>query len=177
MSASEPAGTGARRVDRAAYLVAIAGACLMLVISASVMIDVLMRWLFNAPVLAVDDLTNLNVAVAVVCCFPAGLVGKHLVTIRFLGRLLGRRADAWLGVLGDVFTLAFLIVLAWQFASFAQEAGESGLGSMVLQIPQAPWWWAVTSVLAASVPFQAVVVARSLRKALNLRPSGRRGPE
>jgi TRAP-type transport system small permease protein len=171
MSASDPAGPAVRPVDRAAFLVAVLGACLILVISASVMVDVLMRWLLDAPVLAVDDLTNLNVAVAVVCCLPAGLVGKHLVTIRFLGRLLGVRAEAWLEVFGDTLTLVFLAVLAWQFAAFAADAGASGLGSMVLQIPQAPWWWAVTAVLALSVPFQAVVVARSLGKA---RAAGRR---
>lgn len=168
MSTSETAAAGkaAGPVDRAAFLVAVAGACLILVISVSVLVDVLMRWLFDAPVLAVDDLTDLNVAVAVVCCLPVGLVGKHLVTIRFLGRLLGRRAEAWLEVFGDLFTLGFLAVLAWQFALFALGAQRSGLGSMVLQVPQAPWWWVVAVVTVAAVPFQAVVVARSLRKAL-----------
>lgn len=170
MSAREPAAQAASPADRAAFLIAVLGACLILAISASVMVDVLMRWLFNAPVLAVDDLTNLNVAVAVACCLPAGLMGKHLVTIRFLGRLIGRRAEAWLEVTGDVFTLAFLAVLASQFAMFAADAGASGLGSMVLQVPQAPWWWAVTAVIAISVPFQGVVVRRSLAKALSATP-------
>lgn len=151
--------------DRAAQQIAVVGACAILAISATVMVDVLMRWLFNSPVLAIDDLTNLNVAVAVVCCFPAGMIGRHFVTIRFLGRAFGRRAASWLEVLGDVVTLAFFAVLAWQFALFSADAQSSGLGSMVLQVPQAPWWWAVTAVLALCVPFQCVVVARSFARA------------
>lgn len=155
----------ATRVDRAASLIAVLGACAILAISTLVLIDVLMRWLFNAPVLAIDDLTDLNVAVAVVCCLPAGMVGKHFVTIRFLGRALGRRAELWLEVFGDVLTIVFFAVLAWQFVVFSAEAQRSGLGSLVLQIPQGPWWWAVTAVLALCLPFQLVVVARSFRRA------------
>ena len=153
------------RVDRAAAMIAVLGACAILVISALVLVDVLMRWLLNAPVLAIDDLTDLNIAVAIVCCLPAGMVGKHFVTIRFLGRALGRRAESWLELFGDLLTLAFFGVLAWQFVAFSAEAQGSGLGSMVLQIPQAPWWWAVTAILALCLPFQLVVVARSASRA------------
>jgi TRAP-type C4-dicarboxylate transport system permease small subunit len=160
------------RVDRAAALIAVLGACAILAISALVLVDVLMRWLVNAPVLAIDDLTDLNVAVAVVCCLPAGLIGKHLVTIRFLGRALGRKAELWLEVFGDVMTLAFFAVLAWQFAVFSAEAERSGLGSMVLQIPQAPWWWGVTVVFALCLPFQLVVIARSASRALGIGRAG-----
>lgn len=159
------------RVDGAAALIAVIGACAILAISALVMVDVLMRWLANAPVLAIDDLTDLNVAVAVVCCLPAGMVGKHFVTIRFLGRALGRRAELWLELFGDLLTLAFFAVLAWQFAVFSAEAQRSGLGSMVLQIPQAPWWWIVTAILALCLPFQLVVIARSARRALAFGPA------
>ena len=152
-------------MDRAAGSVAVLGACGIMAISALVLVDVLMRWLVNAPVLAIDDLTDLNVAVAVVCCLPAGMVGKHFVTIRFLGRALGGRVEPWLELFGDVLTLGFFAVLAWQFAVFSAEAQRSGLGSMVLQIPQAPWWWAVTAILALCLPFQLVVIARALRRA------------
>jgi TRAP-type transport system small permease protein len=161
MSARPAAG-----IDRAAEVIAVAGACAILVVSGSVLVDVLMRWLFDAPVLAVDDLTDLNIAVAVVCCMPAGMVGKRFVTIRFLGRALGRRAERWLEVFGDTLTLIFFAVLAWQFAEFAASAGQSGLGSMVLQIPQAPWWWVVTAILALCIPFQLAVVGRSIGSAL-----------
>ena len=152
------------RIDRAAAAIAIVGACAIIVISCSVMVDVLMRWLANSPVLAVDDLTGLNVAVAVTCCLPAGMIGKHFVTIRFLGHALGPRAALWLELFGDVMTLAFFVLLAWQFAVFSREITESGIGSMVMQVPQAPWWWAVTAVLVLCVPFQCAVVARAWRR-------------
>jgi TRAP-type transport system small permease protein len=168
MSAGDQTGTGAGggagTADRAASMVAVAAACAILVISSSVLAGVLMRWLFNAPILAVDDLTDLNMAVAVACCLPAGLVGRHMVTIRFLGRALGRRTDGLLELLGAVLTFLFFVALAWQFGVLAANAAASGLGSMVLQIPQAPWWWVVTAVMALCVPFQGVVVIRAVRR-------------
>lgn len=147
---------------RAASVIALIGAGAILVISCFVLADVLMRWLFNAPVLAVGDLVDLNVAVAIVCCLPAGMVGRHFVTIRMLGHALGPRAEPWLALLGDVVTLAFFVLLSWQFAVFSADVARSGLGTMVLQVPQAPWWWAVTAVLALCVPFQLAVVWRAL---------------
>ncbi|HUK61075.1 MAG TPA: TRAP transporter small permease subunit [Stellaceae bacterium] len=150
--------------DRAARVLALVGAVAVILISATVLADVLMRWLFNAPVLAIDDLTGLNMAVAVVLCLPAGMTGRHFVTIRFLGHALGPRATLWLELFGAALTLAFFAALAWQFAILARDAAQSGLGSMVLQVPQAPWWWTVTAVLALAVPFQLVVVLRASRR-------------
>jgi TRAP-type transport system small permease protein len=150
--------------DRAARAIALVGALAVILISATVLADVLTRWLFNAPVLAVDDLTGLNMAVAVVLCLPAGMIGRHFVTIRFLGHALGPRATAWLELFGAALTLVFFTALAWQFAVLARDAAQSGLGSMVLQIPQAPWWWAVTAVLTLAVPFQLVVTLRAWRR-------------
>jgi TRAP-type C4-dicarboxylate transport system permease small subunit len=160
----QTAGAPVAAADRAARAVAFLGACAVILISCSVLADVLMRWLLNSPVLAVDDLTGLNMAVAVVLCLPAGMIGKHFVTIRFLGHALGPRASRWLEFFGDVMTLLFFVFLAWQFAVFTRDVEQSGLGSMVLQVPQAPWWWGVTAVLALCVPFQCVVVARAWRR-------------
>ena len=151
-------------IDRAARAVAFLGAVAVILISCTVLADVLMRWLLNSPVLAVDDLTGLNMAVAVVLCLPAGMIGKHFVTIRFLGHALGAKPTRWLELFGDAVTLVFFFALAWQFAVFSRDVQQSGLGSMVLQVPQAPWWWGVSLVLILAVPFQFVVVVRAWRR-------------
>ncbi len=164
-SASELPGQSDAAVDRLARWLAVLGACGVMIVSGAIVVDVLARWLFNSPILAVDDLIGLNVAVAIACCLPAGLVGRHLVTIRFLGRGLGLAATRWLECFGDVATLIFVAMLAWRFVIFSRDMTETGLGTTVLQIDQAPWWWAVTAILAACVAFQFVVVARGLRAA------------
>lgn len=151
--------------QRAASAVALLGAGAILLIALAVMADVLMRFLFNAPILAVDDLTGIFMAVAIACCLPAGIAGKQLVTIRLFGRAAGDATGPWLDCFGDGVSLIFFIVLAWQFVLFARDASASGLGSPVLQIAQAPWWWAVSFVLVLCVPFQGAVLVASFRRA------------
>lgn len=141
--------------------VALIGAVAVIVIAASITGDVVMRWLFNAPVLAVDDLNRYNIAIVITSFFPLCLVGKHLVTIRFLGRALGVRSHLWLEVVGATITLFAMVLYSWQFILFAIQVTENGLASGVLEVPQWPWWWVVAMVvfIAAVVQFGVLVHA------------------
>ncbi len=141
--------------------VALIGAVAVIVIAASITGDVVMRWIFNAPVLAVDDLNRYNIAIVITSFFPLCLVGKHLVTIRFLGRALGVRSHLWLEVVGATITLFAMVLYSWQFILFAIRVTENGLASGVLEVPQWPWWWVVAVVvfIAAVVQFGVLVHA------------------
>ena len=74
----------------AASWIAVVGALAILGLAAAIMVDVLLRWLFDTPILGVDDLGKFNLAVIVSSFFPVCLIGGHFVTIRFLGRAAGR---------------------------------------------------------------------------------------
>ena len=141
--------------------VALIGAVAVIVIAASITGDVVMRWIFNAPVLAVDDLNRYNIAIVITSFFPLCLVGKHLVTIRFLGRALGVCSHLWLEVVGATITLFAMVLYSWQFILFAIRVTENGLASGVLEVPQWPWWWVVAVVvfIAAVVQFGVLVHA------------------
>ena len=141
--------------------VALIGAVAVIVIAASITGDVVMRWIFNAPVLAVDDLNRYNIAIVITSFFPLCLVGKHLVTIRFLGRALGVRSHLWLEVVGATITLFAMVLYSWQFILFAIRVTGNGLASGVLEVPQWPWWWVVAVVvfIAAVVQFGVLVHA------------------
>ena len=141
--------------------VALIGAVAVIVIAASITGDVVMRWIFNAPILAVDDLNRYNIAIVITSFFPLCLVGKHLVTIRFLGRALGVRSHLWLEVVGATITLFAMVLYSWQFILFAIRVTENGLASGVLEVPQWPWWWVVAVVvfIAAVVQFGVLVHA------------------
>ncbi|MDE0537724.1 MAG: TRAP transporter small permease [Rhodospirillales bacterium] len=149
------------RMGRSMDWVALIGAVAVIVIAASITGDVIMRWIFNAPILAVDDLNRYNIAIVIASFFPLCLVGKHLVTIRFLGRALGVRCHLWLEVAGATITLFAMALYSWQFILFAIRVTENGLASGVLEVPQWPWWWVVAVVvfIAAVVQFGVLVHA------------------
>ena len=75
-----------RLVGPAANWVALIGAFAIMLMAGAIVGDVLMRWLFNAPILGVDDLGKYILAVIVSSFFPLWLVGGHFVTFRFVGK-------------------------------------------------------------------------------------------
>ena len=98
--------------------IALIGAVCIMAMALAIVVDVLMRWLFNAPILGVDDLGRYNLAVIVASFFPVCLVGGHFVTIRFVGKALGERRALWLEAFGSVATLFIFALFAWQFTRF-----------------------------------------------------------
>lgn len=151
-----PNGSMARSTD----WVALIGAIGVMVIAGSIVADVLMRWIFNSPILAVDDLNPFNIGIVIASFFPLCLVGKHLVTIRFLGRALGTCSHLWLEVIGSSLTLFIMTLYAWQFVRFSIGVTNNGLASGVLEVPQAPWWWIVSIIVVISVVVQVGVLIR-----------------
>jgi TRAP-type C4-dicarboxylate transport system permease small subunit len=146
-------------VGQLATWVALAGAIGVLLVAGIVVFDVVMRAFFNLPILAVDDLNPFNIAVVVAAFFPSCMVGRHFVTIRFLGRALGTRGHLLLELFGATATLAVFILYAWQLLGYAWKVTNNGLASGILEIPQAPWWWAVALILSFAVIVQLAVVA------------------
>lgn len=142
--------------------VAFVGAVGILAIAAGIVVDVLMRWLFNAPILGVDDLSKFVLAVVISSFFPVGLAKGHFVTIRFLGKALGLRGTLWLEVLGAAGTLGVFVFFTWRLFLYAAEATQTGLATVVLEFPVAPWWWFVTVVMAFCVLIQILVLVDRL---------------
>ena len=157
-----------RLLGRWTNWIALVGALGIMLLASAVVVDVFMRVVFNAPILGVDDLAKLILAVIVSAFFPIGLAGGHFVTIRFFGKALGSRGGCWLEVAGGLGTLFVFALLAWQFFRFTLfDVTLTGLGTVVLELPQAPWWWVVTLIIIACVPIQLIVVADAVIRAVN----------
>jgi TRAP-type C4-dicarboxylate transport system permease small subunit len=147
------------------------GAVAIMAVALAICGDVLMRWLFNAPILGIDDLGQFNLAVIVTSFLPMTLVGGHNITVRFIGKWLGQRGELWLEVLGQVFTLFIFVLFAWQFFRFTlYDVTYTGLSTVVLQIPQAPWWWVSTAIMWVCVPLQTTVVVEFVLRAIRNEP-------
>jgi TRAP-type C4-dicarboxylate transport system permease small subunit len=152
-------------LDRGTGLIAFIGGIGIFVIASAIVVDVLMRWLFNAPILGVDDLSIYVLAVVVSSFFPAGLAEERFVTIRFLGKALGPQSTLWLEVFGALCTLAVFVLLAWKILLFTVEVTRTGLATIVLQLPQAPWWWIVTAVMVVCIPVQGIILVKKFTSA------------
>ena len=154
------------QLDRFTRRVAFVGLVGLLAVAVVTMADVLLRWLFSAPIEGFEDVGELLFAVIVATCFPAGLLQGHNITIRFLGRGLGKRTALWLEWFGATLTLVFFVFVAWQLVIFAVDEMENHRFTQTLEMATAPWWWAVTAIIAVCVPVQFLVAVAALVRAI-----------
>jgi hypothetical protein len=63
------------------------------------------------------------------------------------------------------------VLFAWQFFRFTlYDVTLTGLSTVVLQIPQAPWWWVSTAIMWVCVPLQTIVVVEWVLRAIRGEP-------
>ncbi|MFL5090583.1 MAG: TRAP transporter large permease subunit [Xanthobacteraceae bacterium] len=145
--------------------IAFIGVVGMLIAAGVTVIDVLMRWLAGTAITALNEITALVFAVAVAACIPAGLAGGVNLRIDLLARWLTGRLAAWLDALGAVLLLVFFFILTWRIAVFADSLMQQGRTTVILQLSQAPFMYAVAALLTIGTLVQAVVAAHALERA------------
>ena len=155
-----------RRFDAITRWAAFLGFLILLVVAATTVVDVLLRWLFQSPIEGLDDISHLAFAIIIVACFPAGLLQGHNITIRFLGSAVGRRGGYWLEVFGALLTLLFFSMIAWQMVVHTGQARSSGDTTMTVEAITWPWWVVATAIVILCVPVQIAVVTGHWRRAV-----------
>jgi len=151
---------------RATRVIALVGLAALLILAIITMADVGMRWLFNQPITGVEDLAKLVVAIAIAASIPAVLATRQNITIRFVGRVLGRRAELIFEIFGALIVLAVMAGMAWQIQIYTDELRKTGETTWLLGLHVAPFWQVVSVLLFLSVPIQLVVIAGLLVTAL-----------
>ena len=154
----------AQRSSRGIALIGLLG---LLALAIMIMVDVLMRFFLNQPIMGVTDLSNVVMAVIIASCMPAALAERHHITIRYLGGLLPPRGSRTLDVFGEFVMLLVFTAMAWQFVIFVQQLIESGQTTMILGFKVWPWWLLATGMLIYCAPVQAIVVLRTAADALS----------
>jgi TRAP-type C4-dicarboxylate transport system permease small subunit len=160
-----------KRMLQVSQAMALVGFFGLLVLAVMTTFDVLSRWLFNAPIYGVNDVSAIVMAMVIAACLPANLAARQNITVEFLGNLLGPRAKAGLDGLGGLVTLAFVAAMAWRFIPYTMEVTTSGQTTWVLKLPVAPGWWFATAFLLLSVPVQLIVVVFDFSRAFAPRHS------
>lgn len=151
-------------------MVAFLGLVALLALSAVILANAAASWLFTAPIDGVRDWVMLIVAIAVAACLPSVLAMRQNITIRFVGRIAGRRVNNALELFGGALTWAVLAALAWQLQDYVLELRRTGETTENLGMPVAPWWQAVTVLFYLSVLVQSLVLLITLRAVIRGEP-------
>ena len=153
--------------------VAFAGVIAMLAIALITTADVLLRWLANSPINGLNEIVGMSMAVAVAATFPAGASQRVNLTIDLLQNRVSERALAWMKVGGALLLLVFYALLAWRIGVYAQKLQARGAETIFVQLPTAPFVWAIAGFVAISALVQTVALFVSVRYAM----AGVAGPD
>jgi len=157
--------TARSRLDSATRFVALAGFSGLVVIGVLTMLDGLARQ-FGLPRLpGFGDVTQMFFAIIIASCFPAGLLHNQNISVTFLGKALGKRAEAWLEVFASCVTFIVFALLTYQFFLMTVDYQATGRVTPTILVPVAPWWWVTTAIITLCLPVQMWMVWARLQEA------------
>ena len=129
-------------------------------------LDVLLRWLFNSPIVGLVDTYSLFMALVLASCFPLCIYKRGNVTIRFIGNVLGPRARNIFDAFGNLVILLVFALMAWQFWLYTDQNALDGESTWVLSWPVSPWWRAVTILIIICIPVTLVTFIQYVKAAI-----------
>ena len=155
-----------RGINRLALFLALSATAGLLLVALATMVDVLLRWLFRAPIPGLGEISALFTAVIVSACFPMLIAQRGNVTIRFVGSVLGPRIARVLDAFGALVCAVFFSAMTWQYLRFSIEMTGAGESTPILRWPVGPWWWVVTLMITIAALIAYVVFVREARAQL-----------
>ena len=155
-----------KRVSGAARIVALVGFFGLLLLAAMTTLDVLLRWLFAMPIHGVNDVSSVVMAVVIAASIPANLAMKKNITVEVFGTLGGVRLRRFVEFTASLFTLAFIVLIAWRFVPYADGLRQTGDRTWVLGWVVWPWWAASALLMIFAALVQFVVTLSDLRALL-----------
>ena len=141
----------ARRLDRGLepLLGAIAGVLLFCMMSIT-FVDVVLRYIFNAPLRGSFEVTELMLVVLIFAALPLVSLREEHVVMDFLDRYLGPGVFRLLRALEHVVSAAVMTGLGWLLWQKAGKLAAYGDTTSVLRIELAPFVYAIALLLFAT---------------------------
>ena len=120
------------------FLAYAAGAALLWLMLLTV-VAVVMRYVFNAPILGAQDISELSLAVVVFLGIPyCGWTGGH-VAVDLISTVVGEHRLRYTDTLMRLLGAALFAVVAWQAMHQGFDALEYGEASNLVEIPHHPF--------------------------------------
>jgi len=153
----------ARSLDKVGRLVrAVAlwgGGGMLVALVALTVLDVGLRYLFNAPLYGARDVAKLMLLVMVASSLAYSARSGGQVAIEFFSERLGPRVSRWREAGLRMLATVMLLVLSWRLWSSGREAARFGEASLALGIPARPFYGLLAlgmllyaAVLLAEIP-------------------------
>lgn len=130
------------------YLSYIAGAVLVLMMLLTTA-DVAGRYLFNAPILGVFEVTEFMMVCLVFCSLAYTQSKKAHVAVDFLATLIPRKGQQVIDILNYLISLIILALITWKSVERGFEVMATKECSAILQIPVYPFMFLVALGSAA----------------------------
>ena len=142
------------RCVTATQRVAFVGVMGMLFIAFMTIADVVLRFLFSAPIAGMGEVTSMVLAVTVAACLPAGAASGVNLTVELFDTRVSAAARERLRLFGALVLLVFYAFLAWRVGVYAHNLGARNSVTVYLAIPMAPFIWTVAGFLVISALMQ-----------------------
>ena len=161
--------TEGRFLSRLADLVALVGGALILISALVIVFDIFVRN-YGTPLILINEVDTITLAVVVSTFVVVGTIGQHFVSIAFLSKFLKNRrrpmtkAANFLGVLTPTSTFIFFVIFAWRIWDRVLLDQELEGATSVLGIATAPWWFTVAILFTICVPASLMVALRAYRE-------------
>lgn len=139
---------------------AIAGGALMLLVAATVTVNVLLRWLFNSAVPGDIELVQIGTAIAIFAFLPLCQSRRGNITVDTFTSHLPSRVRNALDAMWDLVYVAMAAIIAWRLGVGAWDAMRSNTVSMMLGLPTG---WAIAACAVMAAFLAVVAVATALR--------------
>ena len=157
-----------KALDTIAGGLAVASGCILIALIGLTFADVVLRYVFAAPILGTKDLLEMGMVTVVALAFPfTWRIGGHIVVDLipdYRIAALNRGRDVTVRAIG----LFVFAALAWQAWLRADDAALFNEATNMIALPFQPFFW----VLAGAAAFQAFVLAAEIALAAAGRPLG-----
>ena len=141
-----------RALDTLSNFIAVLSMATLMIYVCFITVNVVARYVFNAPMHWVSDLGELLLPFALSLAFPAAAMKGANLSIQFLGQALGDRGFVLLECFGRATTAGILGIIAWKLGEYTFELHATGRTTVQFGIMIWPVWIGATLAFALSVP-------------------------
>jgi TRAP-type C4-dicarboxylate transport system permease small subunit len=149
-------------VTGAANTLAVAGLTILLALAVCTLFDGLLRALANTPLDFVREIGDLVAAICGACCLPIVLLHKNNIVLRTFESFLPPAGARLFDIFADILMTVVMIAMSWQFWLFGIKTMRANDVTWLMNVPKAPFWFAVDGVLWVCVLVQAFVMVQTL---------------
>ncbi len=161
-----------QRLGAISRVVAIACVCGMLFVAAVTMVDVVLRWVANEPIAAMNEIVQMTFSVAIAACIPAGMAQRVNLKIDLVARYFNPTVHAWFEALGSACLWLFYAALAMGIGIYAGALALDDKATIILGLPEAPFMYGVSALFGFGALLQAIIVLNDARRAAAMGPAG-----